>query len=411
MRAVPVYLKSKPFCPALLYEAIWANGRCSLNQSGSCCPYQLACVWVKKDQWFTLPVVSVRITNTNQSMTENVWRKISTKIHFSSHVQAIFYHIYSQNTVEMRRKNVKFCQQQPQRAYQWHSVHRSVVCFSVWKKSPIISHWKRCGDPSSVLSSLHSFCVRSIRLATNTPFCFSSNTINHGSSSSWCPSLRLALWAYVFNSSQLFFVNFNISNWLQTFAFFLTFKNQNEKKLGYRWYTVHQGQFVLVPFPQIKQTWPISSHWSHGCYTHHSSHFLSKSVHKTQHEPIDFDTVQPMWNIKQWSVVVSLWVAFFIHSFPLLFCVYLLSLFGVFSPHFPPARSSDYNRNFTDVNSAIEIAAAGPGVYHAIWLLILAFIVYLVLTIFTFGMKVPCGLFIPSLTLGAIMGRIVGIGE
>lgn len=72
--------------------------------------------------------------------------------------------------------------------------------------------------------------------------------------------------------------------------------------------------------------------------------------------------------------------------------------------------SSDYNRNFTDVNSAIEIAAAGPGVYKAIWLLILAFIVYLILTIFTFGMKVPCGLFIPSLTLGAIMGRIVGIG-
>ncbi|XP_055708576.1 H(+)/Cl(-) exchange transporter 5 isoform X1 [Phlebotomus papatasi] len=70
----------------------------------------------------------------------------------------------------------------------------------------------------------------------------------------------------------------------------------------------------------------------------------------------------------------------------------------------------DYNRNFTDVNSAIEIAAAGPGVYHAIWLLILTFIVKLVLTIFTFGIKVPCGLFIPSLCLGAIMGRIVGIG-
>lgn len=72
---------------------------------------------------------------------------------------------------------------------------------------------------------------------------------------------------------------------------------------------------------------------------------------------------------------------------------------------------SDYNRNFTDVNSAIEIAAAGPGVYKAIWLLIMAFIVYLTLTIFTFGMKVPCGLFIPSLCLGAIMGRIVGIGK
>lgn len=32
------------------------------------------------------------------------------------------------------------------------------------------------------------------------------------------------------------------------------------------------------------------------------------------------------------------------------------------------------------------------------------------MTIFTFGIKVPCGLFIPSLCLGAIVGRIVGIG-
>ncbi|XP_047040475.1 H(+)/Cl(-) exchange transporter 5 isoform X1 [Helicoverpa armigera] len=70
----------------------------------------------------------------------------------------------------------------------------------------------------------------------------------------------------------------------------------------------------------------------------------------------------------------------------------------------------DYNRNFTDVNSAIEKAAAGPGVYRAIWLLVLALILKLVMTIFTFGIKVPCGLFIPSLALGAIAGRIVGIG-
>ncbi|KAK4872907.1 hypothetical protein RN001_014936 [Aquatica leii] len=69
----------------------------------------------------------------------------------------------------------------------------------------------------------------------------------------------------------------------------------------------------------------------------------------------------------------------------------------------------DYNRNFTDVNSAIEIAAAGPGVYRAVWLLILALVFKLIMTIFTFGMKVPCGLFIPSLCLGAIVGRLVGI--
>lgn len=75
-----------------------------------------------------------------------------------------------------------------------------------------------------------------------------------------------------------------------------------------------------------------------------------------------------------------------------------------------PFLSSDYNRNFTDVNSAIETAAAGPGVYWAIGMLIVTFVLKLVLTVFTFGMKVPCGLFIPSLCLGAIMGRIVGIG-
>lgn len=74
-------------------------------------------------------------------------------------------------------------------------------------------------------------------------------------------------------------------------------------------------------------------------------------------------------------------------------------------------RFSDYNRNFTDANSPIRLAAAGPGVYHAIGHLLLALVLKLIMTIFTFGMKVPCGLFIPSLCLGAIVGRIVGIGK
>lgn len=51
-----------------------------------------------------------------------------------------------------------------------------------------------------------------------------------------------------------------------------------------------------------------------------------------------------------------------------------------------------------------------PGVSAAVWLLVLALIFKLITTIFTFGMKVPCGLFIPSLCLGGIVGRIVGIG-
>ncbi|XP_042183066.1 H(+)/Cl(-) exchange transporter 3 isoform X4 [Oncorhynchus tshawytscha] len=52
---------------------------------------------------------------------------------------------------------------------------------------------------------------------------------------------------------------------------------------------------------------------------------------------------------------------------------------------------------------------AGPGVYAAIWQLCLALIFKIIMTIFTFGLKVPAGLFIPSMAIGAIAGRIVGI--
>jgi len=71
----------------------------------------------------------------------------------------------------------------------------------------------------------------------------------------------------------------------------------------------------------------------------------------------------------------------------------------------------DYtDRNFTNVNHAVPIAEAGAGVYTAMWQLTLALIFKMVITIFTFGIKVPAGLFIPSLCMGAIVGRIVGIG-
>ncbi|XP_027143621.1 H(+)/Cl(-) exchange transporter 3 isoform X1 [Larimichthys crocea] len=52
---------------------------------------------------------------------------------------------------------------------------------------------------------------------------------------------------------------------------------------------------------------------------------------------------------------------------------------------------------------------AGPGVYAAMWQLCLALIFKIIMTIFTFGLKVPSGLFIPSMAIGAIAGRIVGI--
>ena len=69
----------------------------------------------------------------------------------------------------------------------------------------------------------------------------------------------------------------------------------------------------------------------------------------------------------------------------------------------------DYYRNDTNVNKKILIAEAGPGVYKSIWLLILALFFKLIITVFTFGIKVPAGLFIPSMAMGAIMGRVVGI--
>uniref|UniRef100_A0A8C1HUP0 Chloride channel protein n=1 Tax=Cyprinus carpio carpio TaxID=630221 RepID=A0A8C1HUP0_CYPCA len=54
-------------------------------------------------------------------------------------------------------------------------------------------------------------------------------------------------------------------------------------------------------------------------------------------------------------------------------------------------------------------AAAAPGVYSAMWQLSLALVFKIIMTIFTFGLKVPSGLFIPSMAIGAIAGRIVGI--
>uniref|UniRef100_A0A673LVF5 Chloride channel protein n=1 Tax=Sinocyclocheilus rhinocerous TaxID=307959 RepID=A0A673LVF5_9TELE len=54
-------------------------------------------------------------------------------------------------------------------------------------------------------------------------------------------------------------------------------------------------------------------------------------------------------------------------------------------------------------------AAATPGVYSAMWQLSLALVFKIIMTIFTFGLKVPSGLFIPSMAIGAIAGRIVGI--
>jgi len=71
----------------------------------------------------------------------------------------------------------------------------------------------------------------------------------------------------------------------------------------------------------------------------------------------------------------------------------------------------DYKgRNFTNVNQGASIAEAGNGVYTAMWELSIALVFKLIVTIFTFGIKVPAGLFIPSLCMGSIIGRMMGIG-
>ncbi|RWS27196.1 H(+)/Cl(-) exchange transporter 3-like isoform X1 [Leptotrombidium deliense] len=69
-----------------------------------------------------------------------------------------------------------------------------------------------------------------------------------------------------------------------------------------------------------------------------------------------------------------------------------------------------YSYNITNISKKLTaIAEAGPGVYRSLWLLILAVIFKFIITVFTFGKKVPAGLFIPSMAMGAIIGRVVGI--
>ena len=72
----------------------------------------------------------------------------------------------------------------------------------------------------------------------------------------------------------------------------------------------------------------------------------------------------------------------------------------------------DYQRNYTDLNANDEFTSApiGDGVKTAMWQLSLAVIFKMLITVFTFGIKVPAGLFIPSMAIGAIFGRMIGVG-
>uniref|UniRef100_A0A665U883 Chloride channel protein n=1 Tax=Echeneis naucrates TaxID=173247 RepID=A0A665U883_ECHNA len=62
------------------------------------------------------------------------------------------------------------------------------------------------------------------------------------------------------------------------------------------------------------------------------------------------------------------------------------------------------------VGNTLPDRPAGPGLYTALWQLALALVFKMMITVITFGMKVPSGLFIPSMAVGAITGRLLGVG-
>ncbi|XP_027012527.1 H(+)/Cl(-) exchange transporter 5 isoform X1 [Tachysurus fulvidraco] len=69
--------------------------------------------------------------------------------------------------------------------------------------------------------------------------------------------------------------------------------------------------------------------------------------------------------------------------------------------------------NVTDIKSSsntLPDRPAGHDVFTAMWQLALALVFKVLITVVTFGMKVPSGLFIPSMAVGAIAGRLLGVG-
>jgi len=77
----------------------------------------------------------------------------------------------------------------------------------------------------------------------------------------------------------------------------------------------------------------------------------------------------------------------------------------------------DYNKNISAygggtvdrVDENYHSGVLGTGVHTAFFQLVMALVFKLLVTIFTFGIKVPAGLFVPSLAMGAIAGRLLGI--
>lgn len=69
-----------------------------------------------------------------------------------------------------------------------------------------------------------------------------------------------------------------------------------------------------------------------------------------------------------------------------------------------------YDMNVTNTSYNEPALPIGDGIKTALWQLAVALVFKSVITIFTFGIKVPAGLFIPTMAVGAITGRMLGIG-
>uniref|UniRef100_A0A673L3B9 Chloride channel protein n=1 Tax=Sinocyclocheilus rhinocerous TaxID=307959 RepID=A0A673L3B9_9TELE len=82
------------------------------------------------------------------------------------------------------------------------------------------------------------------------------------------------------------------------------------------------------------------------------------------------------------------------------------------------SKLCDYTGNSGSTSGSVNATAAnglgarlaGPKLYTAMWQLALALVFKMFITVATFGMKVPSGLFIPSMAVGAIAGRLLGVG-
>ena len=93
----------------------------------------------------------------------------------------------------------------------------------------------------------------------------------------------------------------------------------------------------------------------------------------------------------------------------LLLCDYKANITNSKDDIIPLVRERFLIKNFLffiqKYHSILKLKEIGAGVYEAIWKLFLAIIFYLLMLVITFGIKVPCGLFVPSLAIGAITGK------